>query len=217
MFRPVAWILTIVLASCANLSTYQTARVLPPKTTRFMLGYGYAMSPVVTAPVDPTERDKAAYIQRYYEFAARGGTKPNIDLGLKYTFPAQLLGDIKQQFLDWHGLAMAIGLGIGGFSTTSREEVNSGVNQFKLMVPFYLSYDLGWFLGIYTAAKYHFEYYFGTLNGISNMVSATAGVRIGNKWGLLVEGSYGQNLRYSHIQPHQISAALFFGNAPSVK
>lgn len=204
---------TLLLCSCANLSSLQTARTLAPGTKRYILGGGviktHDISKVIDVPQSVSNRSDSF---TYFEFASRRGLKkPGIDVGAKVTIPGEFSGDVKYQLIDLGPLAFSVGIGMGLLSMGTESEFDQRFNLVDMMVPVYLSFDIGRFFCIYTSAKYIARAYFGMVSGWSHLAAATGGIKIGSTWGIMVEATLAQDLVNPRLQPYQVNTAIFFG------
>jgi hypothetical protein len=83
------------------------------------------------------------------------------------------------------------------------------------IVPVYASYDLAKAFAVYTSPKYVLRYAKSiddmgqTSTGFNHLVGATAGVRVGNKWGLFLETSYLKSVS-NDFDAFQVNGSIFF-------
>jgi hypothetical protein len=198
----------LLSAGCINAATLTTARSLPPGDRQIFLGGG-----MTTAELKPIKSG---------QFAELGGRVGLVD-GLEAGVHATLLGtggfDLKYQFLDLGPLAVAAGLGVGyltigkdtetttsGHNTTTKKPAAGIVD---LIVPVYASWDVGSHLSAYSCVKYLFRYIFGgTASYSEDFAAGTLGIKLGDAWGLLTEGSFVKGIHGSDAI--QANAVVFW-------
>jgi len=172
-------ILAICLHSCLSMSTLQTARVVPEGEYETVMAGGYFPSHI------ESNEDIFGYL---FEGAVRGGIANKIDAGIKWNNIFNFTIDGKYQFLgnmETIG-AMSTGLGIN-LSLESRETTDPSYDVF---LPLYFSIHPSPWFSLYSSYKGVFRFYNG--GDIKNSIwnGGSVGVRLGNKFGLLLEYSY---------------------------
>jgi len=210
--------LLLLLSGCANVSTLQTARALPKGTGRFLVGFGYYHSPTADEQIGKT--GSVANIEfPYVELAARLGIMEGLEAGAKLTLPGYVSVDGKYQFASLGGLAMAGGLGLSYLglkgASTGTSSRSFDATFLDVLVPAYLSYDFADWLALYVSPKYLFRFANTSTNGsgTAHMAGTTAGVKIGDKGGVFLEGSYLKSLTATAFHQWQVNVAVFFGTA----
>lgn len=199
--------LVLLLSGCASFTTFQTARVVPVNSYRLFFDVGYLNS----SQVNNSFRDGQ---KQYFlvEAGGRAGVAKYLDMGLKLALPGTVAWDAKYQFIQWGGLALSLGLGADYLNLPLSGSRKTHV--FGVMVPVYLSMDLTQWLGLYASAKYLWRSQSGDLTSTGRYAAASTGVRLGNTWGIMLEGTYIMRFQetYSAVMG---GIAFFFGNAPS--
>jgi hypothetical protein len=80
-------------------------------------------------------------------------------------------------------------------------------------VPIYASYDLAKAFAVFTSPKYVLRYSIDDLeiesSGINHLVGATAGVRIGHRFGVCLETGYLKSMS-SDFDAFQVNGSVFF-------
>lgn len=194
----------LMMVGCANMSTLQTGRALKAGEGQVLLGGGYYGSPSVNEAVD------ADLAFPYLEVGYRRGIVENLELGVKATIPGTIGLDGKYQLLDAGDFALAAGLGAGYLSLSSGEGENEVSNTIiDVTVPVYASYHLGDYVALYTSPKYLMRLISGDSSGSSHLLGATGGVRLGNTWGVYVEGTFMKDLT-SEFDAFQANTSFFF-------
>ena len=181
--------ITLLISSCASLSTMQTARVVEKGEIVTTIGGGTVKTDIPIGTLD-TMNLKMPLM----EIGARYALGNNFDIGAKITLIGTAVVDGKYQFLGDNKsfLAGSIGLGLGYFSVKSGE---SKSEFYDIMVPTYFSvHPIKW-VSIYTSPKYimrinSFSNGKTTGNGTSHWYGGTVGLKLGNKTGFLIEYSY---------------------------
>ena len=171
---------------CMNASSLQSPRTLKPGEERATVGVGY------------TAIEEGDILAPYFlEFSYRAGIIENLDAGLKVTLLGSTSIDGKYQFLDLEGLSMSAGLSLGGYqiSITSTgadgEEIEASTNVLDVAVPVFVGYDVADWFTVYAVPKYVMRSSFGTDQdtAFNHFYGATAGIKLGDTWGLFAEGS----------------------------
>lgn len=224
--------LLVVSAGCMNASTLQTARVLPPGDQQALVGGG-----MTTLPGAPESLGKALASLPYGEIGYRYGLLDSVDVGAHVT----LLGtgglDAKWQFFDRGPLAMATGLNIGymtiSASSSSSSDATTGTGTttgtttgtssdsstaseakttlIDVVLPLYVSYDVGSHLTAYGAPKYLLRAVMSDSGGggAEHMLGTTAGIKLGDSFGMMLESTFMRNLS-SAYNLLQYNIAIFW-------
>ncbi|NVB81233.1 MAG: hypothetical protein HOV81_22750, partial [Kofleriaceae bacterium] len=177
-----------------NSSTLQTAKALDPGTQRILVGGGFYASPSLNEDASDATGEDTSLALPYMEVGYRRGIVDKVEVGAKVTIPGTSGIDAKYQFLQSGNLALAAGLGVGYLKISSGSEgMETSTTVFDTMVPVYASYDLAKAFAVYASPKYVLRYASSvddmneTSSGMNHLVGATAGVRVGNKFGLFLE------------------------------
>jgi hypothetical protein len=195
-------LLGALLGGCVNMSTLQTARALPVGDTQLVLGGGKSSA---------VGEDPLLGYGYFGEVRYRVGVLPNFDLGIRATIP--MTGGLEGKYELWSDDALAVATGLAvetmeieSASADGEKEAYAAIVD--LIVPVYASFDVGSHLALYTSAKYLLRTATGGPS-FSNYASGTAGFKLGDSFGLLIEGSYvlGIGDAPSHTQ---VNAAMFF-------
>jgi hypothetical protein len=218
-----AWAVT----GCVNVSTLQTARTLPPGDQQVAVGGGMATFPELT-----NQGEVAALFDTMYfgEVDWRIGLYDFLDAGVHVTFPGTSGGDVKYQFLDEGGLAMATGLSLGAIqisSTTSSEDTTNGATDesgtsvttetsdpkltiIDVILPLYVSFHVDEALALYASPKYLLRAFIGDSTAVAHYAGGTLGVQLGDSVGLMAEASYLKGLSDSATDTLQYNVAFFW-------
>ncbi len=212
MSRKAAWGLVgiALLSGCTSLSSLQTARVMPPGASRFFVGGGLVRSSILNSG-GSTNADGLPFV----EGGARYGFIEKWDLGVKYTLPGMLSGDVKLNIYEDEAWAFALGFGVGymAIENASTDPNAPGFKQevLDVIVPVYLSYDASPGIGFYVSPRYiHRE-----ASSIMQLIGSALGLRFGNTAGAFVEIAAAADLK-SDFDQVQLNLGVFFGNGPSV-
>ncbi|HSD88279.1 MAG TPA: hypothetical protein VLB44_12215 [Kofleriaceae bacterium] len=199
-----------------NSSTLQTAKALDPGSQRILVGGGFYTSPSVNADASQSTSSDVSLAMPYMELGYRRGIVDKVELGAKVTVPGTAGIDAKYQFLQKGKLAMAAGLGGGYLKLTSGEAgMETSTQLIDTIVPVYASYDVAKAFAVYTSPKYVLRYAKSidemgqSSTGLNHLVGATAGVRVGNKWGLFLETSYLKSVS-NDFDAFQVNGSIFF-------
>lgn len=204
------------LTGCVNSSTLQTAKALDPGKQRILVGGGYYASPSVNADASEATGEDTSLALPYMEVGYRRGIVDKVEVGAKVTIPGTTGLDAKYQFLQSGNLALAAGLGLGYLKISSGSEgMETSTTLIDTTVPVYASYDLAKSFAVYTSPKYVLRYaksvddMSATSSGVNHLVGATAGVRLGNTFGLFLETSYLKSLS-NDFDAFQVNGSIFF-------
>jgi hypothetical protein len=197
--------LLVNLAHCVSVSTLQTARVLEKDDWYQSLGLAFYNSDDFL--------DQGIISIPLLEYTYRLGIWKNIDVGAKITNIGGLEGDLKYNLIDSDHFAMATGFGIGYFTFTSTVgTVETQSTIIDLILPVYLSYDVGEKVTLYSAAKYIFRSLSSVAsvnNGDGSLASGTLGVQLGRESGVFIEGSVIVGLE-NNFTGNQFNTSYFF-------
>lgn len=188
-----------LLGGCLNASTLQTARVVPRGDDRFSIGAG---ATVITGLDFPWP---------YLEATYRYGIWENIDVGAFVSVLGTSGLDAKVQLLADDHFVVSTGLKFGTLQVTittpdpddpnNTIESSSGIAQ--LILPLYVSYDVASHLSLYASPKYLLNAASGAGPvSITHYAGSTLGLRLGDSWGLFLEGTalYGFNTSNLQLQ-----------------
>lgn len=201
---------------CINMSTLQTAKALDPGKQRVLVGGGYYASPSVDADASESTGSDVSLALPYMEIGYRRGIVDKLELGAKVTIPGTAGLDAKYQLVNAGKFAVAAGLGAGYLKLESGDEgMKTSTKLIDAIVPAYISYDVAKPFAVYASPKYVMRYAQSTdsdgmtSSGLSHLVGATVGTRIGNGIGLFLETSYMKDLK-SSFDSFQVNGSLFF-------
>ena len=182
--------------ACATYSTLQTARTLPKGQARVLIGGG-ALQIIDLADIEDTELDEKLSLP-LVEAGLRYGLMDRFDMGFKSSGASNAV-DAKYQFWEAGGLAVAGGFAIGKTGPF-----------YDVHLPAYVSYDIHRFFGVYGSPRYNT--FISTLGEtfILHRLGASAGVRLGNSFGLMAEATYMHDLVVG-VPFQQFNVSLFFG------
>lgn len=190
------------------MSAVQTAKVLPEGYYRFFAAAGFFRTPV-TSPSAPS-----AVNYPFLEAGTRFGFAPHWDLGLRYTLPGMLTGDVKACFFEEGPAALAVGAGVGYLAIPSKDASATlfGTELIDVTIPFYASYDFSPSFGVYASPRYVFR----AAASEQHLVGSALGIRVGNRIGVFLEVSAALDL-VSEYRQYQAGFSVFFGGAPHVE
>lgn len=144
----------LVLNGCVSMSTMQTARPLIKDRFAGLFGLGFQSLVITKGGSDNglvSEKTIESVRVPILEAGFRYGLLDNADVGLKYTIPGVLTGDIKYGLSGENSpMATAVGAGVG-YGTFSVGD--SKYSIIDLNVPFYLSYDVSDTFSYYGATR----------------------------------------------------------------
>lgn len=177
---------TFLLCHCASVSTLQTGRVLEKGDSVHAVGVALYNSDDFLGGDDISSP--------VLEYAYRRGMWDKIDVGIKLAVIGTAVADIKYNLIDGEKLALATGLGLGYLSFESEAgTVKQSSTIIDLIIPLYLSYDVGEMTSLYTSAKYFYRSVSADggvdIAGDGSMLSASLGIKYGEKMGVFLEGS----------------------------
>lgn len=189
-YKVFGFIATVALfASCASMSTMQTARTTHKGEFATGFGGGY-----VKTDVEIGTLDTISIAAPFMEIGGRYGITDKLDVGAKLTLIGTAGVDVKYQFLgDKESMfAAAVGGGLGYLSISSGD---SESNLIDLQIPVYLSLHPTEWLSIYASPKYVMRNNFWkssstTGNDMSHWYGATGGLRLGRGTAFFAEYSY---------------------------
>jgi len=222
LLRPASHLkrLSVVAALCAvgcvNVSTLQTARVLPPGDQMIVVGGG--TSTFAVAPADVTLENGGLKTTYVGEVLWRIGVLDGLDVGAHVTMPGTSSVDAKYQFMDMGPLAVAAGLSIGGLQITSSGSTtdakgNTTTTESKftivdVLVPVYVSYDFMEALTGYISPKFLVRNMSGS--GTFLFAGGTGGIKVGDGIGLMLEASYLKGINDGANDSRQINAGIYW-------
>lgn len=164
----------LIMSSCVQLSTFQTAKPVPKGDGEIMIAIGGG------GITDGFGDESVGF--GTFEVAGRMGVGEKVDIGLKISHFISYVADVKYQFVgdQTSKFAMATGPGFGvyafGLGTT--------IAQFTL--PLHMSVHPSERLGIYFTPRYSGQFAFGDESGSLNYLGGSVGVETGKnvKFGL---------------------------------
>lgn len=177
--------LGFILANCASVSTLQTGRVLKKGDSFHSVGVASYTSDDFLGGDDLSIP--------LIEYTYRRGMWQDIDVGIKFAIIGSTVIDAKYNLVDGDKFALATGLGLGYLSFESdigTQKTESTI--IDLILPLYLSYDVGEKVTLYSAAKYFLRSIStdqSTDVGDGSMASGTLGVQWGRESGVFLEGT----------------------------
>jgi hypothetical protein len=203
-------------SACVNMSTLQTAKALDPGKQRVLIGGGYYASPSVDADASEATGSDVSLALPYMEVGYRRGIIDKVELGAKVTIPGTVGLDGKYQLVSAGKFAVAAGVGAAYLKIESgTDDMKTSTKLIDAMVPVYVSYDVAKPFAVYASPKYVLRYAASVdamsaeQSGMSHLVGATAGMRIGNGFGLFLESSYLKDVT-SEFDSFQVNGSIFF-------
>lgn len=203
--------LLVALSGCLNASTLQTARVLPPGDHQALLGGG-----MTTFPGSPDDLASALASLPYGEIGYRVGLVDGLEVGAHATLLGTGGVDGKWQFVDEGPLAVATGLGVGYLQSTSssstegEEKTEVKATLLDVVLPIYVSYDIGSHLAVYAAPKYLLRAVIADSGSSAwHNVGSSIGIKLGDGAGVMLESTFMRNLSESYNML-QFNAAIFW-------
>jgi len=211
--------LSALTTACVNSSALQTAKAMDPGKQRFLVGGGYYASPDLDKDASSATGEDTSLKLPYMELGYRRGLVDKVEAGVKYTLPGTAAIDGKYQFLDAGGFALAAGASVGYFKLSSEAgDSSSSTTVVDTIVPVYASYDIAKALAVYTSPKYVMRYAKSesmdammseSSSGLSHLVGATLGTRLGNRFGLFLETTYLKSIT-NDFDAFQVNGSFFF-------
>lgn len=211
-----AAVLIALSAGCVNISTLQTARALEPGKQQILVGGGFYASPSVNASASAATGNNESLALPYLELGYRRGIVDRLELGAKVTVPGTVGFDGKYQLASAGKFAVAAGLG-GGYLklSTGSGDSQTSTQLIDVMVPVYVSYDVASAFAVYASPKYVLRFASSTddmgmtSSATSHLAGGTAGVRVGERFGVYLEASYLKDIS-SSFDSFQVNGSLFF-------
>ncbi len=207
---------SLCAVGCVNVSTLQTARVLPPGDQMIIIGGGTSTFAVPTAEVTP--ENGGLKTTNVAEGMWRIGVIDGLDVGAHVTIPGTSSVDAKYQFMDMGPWAVAAGLSLGGLQITTSSiatdakglttTTENKFTIFDVVVPFYVSYDFMEALTGYISPKFLVRNVSGS--GTFLFGGGTGGVKIGDGIGLMLEASYLKGINDGANDSRQINAGVYW-------
>lgn len=187
-----------VFSSCASLSSYQEARVLPQGEGRLALAVtGY--SDDLKRAVFDDSADGNDF--RLLEVSGRAGVWDNLEVGVKYTFLGAVAADVKYQLLGRDsGSAFQLSTGFKGGYASLEVKDSSGngstaIPVVDLIVPVYLGWTPNSWLGVAVAPEFCYRISDNTWEYPSGPIAgANVDLRLGKKAGIVLEYGYHRHL-----------------------
>lgn len=201
----------LLLISCANISSLQTARTLQKGQDEILAGVS------LNNPSYPVSDGGTILKIPCFELAYRRGFAEKADFGLQLNVPGTINIDTKYQLVDQKRWALALSAGLGWTKTFGLETIvqDSGLDiQFlDAYLPIHWSYDLNPKMVFYVSPKFLHRMMFseGSEFNALNYVGGTSGLKFGQKTGVYLEGSYMNNIseRYD-LDLFQVAVAFYF-------
>jgi hypothetical protein len=198
------------------MSTLQTAKALDPGKQRVLVGGGYYASPSVDADASEAAGSDVSLALPYMEVGYRRGIIDKVELGAKVTIPGTVGLDGKYQLVNMGKFAVAAGLGAAYLKIESGTgDMKTSTKLIDTMVPMYVSYDVAKPFAVYASPKYVLRYadsidaMGAKESGMSHLLGATAGMRVGSGFGLFLETSYLKDVT-SEFDSFQVNGSIFF-------
>ncbi len=159
----------LLLSSCVQLSTFQTAKTVPKGDGEILLAFG-------GGGISESFTGESIGFGTF-EVAGRIGVGEKVDLGLKVSHFASYLADVKFQIVGDQDskFAMATGPGVGlyafGFGTTLMQAT----------LPLHMSVHPSDRLGIYFTPRFSSQFALGDGGGSLNYLGGSIGFELGRK------------------------------------
>jgi len=137
------------------------------------------------------------------EFQYRRGLAPKWDAGVKVTLIGTGGADVKYQLIDSDKFDLAVGAGLAYMSIESGDSKSTLID---VTLPVYMSTPVSESVTLYASPKYFLRK--ATGGDALNILAMTAGVKMGEKSGIMLESSYGKAIG-DDFQSLQFNAAFF--------
>ena len=159
----------LLLNSCVQLSTFQTAKTVEKGSGEILVAIG-------GGGVSESFSDESIGFGTF-EVAGRLGVGEKVDIGLKISHFISYLADVKFQFVGDKDskFAMATGPGVGIYA------FGLGTTIGQLTVPLHMSVHPSERLGIYLTPRYSGQFAFGDESGSLNYLGGSVGFETGRK------------------------------------
>lgn len=201
---------------CVNVSTLQTARVLPPGDQMIIVGGG--TSTFALPPEQVTPANGGLDTRFFGEILGRMGLIDGLDVGVRLSLLGTGSIDAKYQLLDKGPLAAAAGLSLGGMQITTSFDVKDPTTgavtttetkstMIDVMVPGYVSYDFMEPLTAYVSPKILVR---NVSSGTFLFGGVTGGVKVGDSVGLMLEATFFKGINEGANDSRQINAGFFW-------
>ena len=212
-------LLALVVTSCTNMSSLQTAKTLKKDQGRFLIGGEmYHGSKSINGKRDSVWRNSKGQMG-YVDIGYRRGIAKDLDIGVKLIVFSLLFADVKYQIIKENEFVLSAGFGAGTSlplsirqvegPKTSRDTVWKKMHVYEVTFPLYISYDINRYFSLYTSPKYIFHTVEGNYVMHMNLVGITGGVKLGKKIGLFLESTYVTGLG-SDFGALNVSGAFYF-------
>ena len=204
---------SVLVSSCANLSTLQTARTLPKGESRYLIGGGMFLVP------NTSDGGGRRGHYPYLEGSVRKGLSETWEIGGKATLMGTLGFDGKYKIWEKNRFALATGAGIGfiSFGLLNVDSKQSSAQTFiDLIAPIYASYDLGPVFTVYVSPKYVYrisnaKFLTEKSDNTLALLGGSLGVQLKftEKEGVFIEGT---SMRYlgRHENASQMNMGFYF-------
>lgn len=200
-------VILLLLADCASISNFSTARPVGKDHSQLTIGISKIMTESDTIPI--IEKVPSFF---FFEIMGTRGLTGRFDLSLKYTFPSAgfLEGKyclVKTDSLTGFFLSPALRAGYSAFPTSGDDSTAN--DRMEMSLPIYLSIYPNSTFGLTVAPVLGLRFFMESESRMTQLAGAMASLSIGNKTGLIVEGDYFYNF-YWQWHEIQVGAALFF-------
>lgn len=200
------------ISGCASVSSYQTARVLPPNDLRTVLGVTQVQTPAI-------ESDGTLATKSYTtpEMSVQLGVFENWQFGATYTVPATARIDIKHRLYNGVNNSWAYGASVAYLAVNNNQSIAASTKSFSVtvmdfMFPFYYTHDFEDNLALTLIPKYLYRKYFGVPNAGGHYVGGSINLQIGITVGVMIEFSYLHDLAGGEAI-RQFGGAIFVGSS----
>mgnify|MGYP001575013580 FL=1 len=177
-------------SGCANMGVLHTARIVPEKKTRIVVGGGAMIIPVGSAAA--TALGGSSLTLPMGEASARHAFGKRFEVGLKYSVLSTGDIDLKFNFFDTRWLTMSMGAGFG-YVDLSLGSATTEAGIIRMYPVLYLDFNFTNWLALYMNGKYHFNFLTSSAGGvvaagIYHQAGGGGGLKIGpDIFGVLAE------------------------------
>lgn len=201
----------VSLTGCVSMSGLQTARTLPPGESQATFGGGvYSSDSLVKSQEDQVQLEKISL--PYLEASYRRGFGEKWDAGVKVALIGTLNADMKYSLFAGEQWAFAVGAGLGYIDYESSSGLDTQkykVTIIDIHLPLYASYDFSDRFAVYMIPKYILRTMSGDSSDSASLAGGTLGLKVGNRWGMYLEGSQIFDLS-SNFSLSQGNASIFW-------
>ncbi len=207
-------LLLSIFYGCASLSSFQDAKTLKKgKAQAYAAVTKYAET--FDGGINILNKDTIETLEFWvFDLGGRFGITNNIDLGLKYTIPGGLVGDIKYMFTDHESkLGVSTGGKIGYMNISTSASNSDEKSEYTVLdfgVPLYFSYyPINWLsLTVNPTALYRSRYGDNTNLRSGIVAGGTGNIKLGKTKGVMVEAGYFKDMRTKNS--YMLLSALIF-------